>query len=61
MGRSQLGTQLVDAPALSSLEPVAFPAAGNTSRRALVLLSGPYARPDGIAAFLRARGVEADQ
>eukprot|EP00966_Prymnesium_polylepis_P210920 4884431-Prymnesium_polylepis.1 len=49
------------AHALASLAPAAFPAAGNSSRRALVLFSGPYTRPDGIAAFLRARGVDADQ
>ena len=49
------------ASALAALEPAAFPAAGNASRRALVLFSGPYSRPDGIAAFLRARGVESDQ
>ena len=30
-------------------------------RRVLVLFSGPYARPDGLTAFLRARGVEVDQ
>ena len=30
-------------------------------RRVLVLFSGPYARPDGLTAFLRARGIEVDQ
>ena len=30
-------------------------------RRVLVLFSGPYARPDGITAFLRAKGIEVDQ
>ena len=29
--------------------------------RVLILFSGPYARPDGLAAFLRARGIEVDQ
>eukprot|EP00966_Prymnesium_polylepis_P293923 6788249-Prymnesium_polylepis.1 len=49
------------ASSLAALAPEAFPSARCTSRRALVLFSGPYARPDGIAAFLRARGVAADQ
>ena len=49
------------ANSLSALAPESFPASSNTSRRALVLFSRPYARPDGIAAFLRARGVESDQ
>ena len=30
-------------------------------RRVLVLFSGPYERPDGITAFLRAKGLEVDQ
>ena len=30
-------------------------------RRVLVLFSGLYARPDGLTAFLRARGIEVDQ
>ena len=30
-------------------------------RRVLIIFSGPYDRPDGITAFLRARGVEVDQ
>ena len=30
------------------------------SRRVLILFSGPYDRPDGIATFLRRRGVEVD-
>ena len=49
------------ANSLAALSPDAFPATRNTSRRALILFSGPYARPDGVAAFLRARGIEADQ
>ena len=36
-------------------------AVGSTnSRRVLILFSGPYDRPDGIAAFLRRRGIEVD-
>ena len=30
-------------------------------RRVLVLFSGPYARPDGLTAFLRGKGIEVDQ
>ena len=30
------------------------------SRRVLILFSGPYDRPDGLAAFLRRRGLEVD-
>ena len=30
-------------------------------RRVLILFSGPYARPDGLAAFLRAKGIDVDQ
>ena len=29
--------------------------------RVFILFSGPYARPDGLATFLRARGIEVDQ
>eukprot|EP00966_Prymnesium_polylepis_P202262 4686019-Prymnesium_polylepis.1 len=38
-----------------------LPRRGELVASRLGAFSGPYARPDGISAFLRARGVESDQ
>eukprot|EP00965_Chrysotila_dentata_P010008 326316-Pleurochrysis_carterae.AAC.1 len=47
-------------PAPRHLAPSTHAAAVNTSRRVLLLFSGPFSRPDGIAAFLTRYGLTAD-
>eukprot|EP00965_Chrysotila_dentata_P132359 4376881-Pleurochrysis_carterae.AAC.2 len=47
-------------PAPRHLAPTTRAAAINTSRRVLLLFSGPFSRPDGIASFLTRYGLTAD-